>query len=85
MHYRLAKISYRSRYRSTKEMDLIFRQFWEIFKKDHAEEELGVFEELIEEDDIILYKWISGSVDVPEKYRILVSRITTETKQKRSL
>lgn len=66
-------------------MDLIFRQFWATFEKNCTEEDLGIFEELIEEDDILLYKWISGSVVVPAKYKVIVSRIAKEVSQNRSL
>ena len=85
MQSKLGKISYRTRYRSTKEMDLIFRQFWTTFEKTFTEDDLRIFEELIEEDDILLYKWISGSVGVPQKYKVIVSRIIEEISQKTSL
>ena len=84
MQSKLGKISYRARYRSTKEMDLIFRKFWATFERSYTEDDLRIFEELIEEDDILLYKWISGSVGVPEKYKVIISRITKEVSQKTS-
>ena len=84
MQSKLGKISYRTRYRSTKEMDLIFRKFWATFERFYTEDDLRIFEELIEEDDILLYKWISGSVGVPEKYKVIISRITKEILQKTS-
>ena len=85
MQSKLGKISYRTRYRSTKEMDLIFRQFWTTFERTYTEDDLRIFEELIEEDDILLYKWISGSVGVPEKYKVIISKITKEVLQKTPL
>tara|TARA_Y100000991_G_scaffold194300_1_gene162844 strand:- start:538 stop:738 length:201 start_codon:yes stop_codon:yes gene_type:complete len=65
-------------------MDLIFRKFWATFERFYTEDDLRIFEELIEEDDILLYKWISGSVGVPEKYKVIISRITKEVSQKTS-
>ena len=84
MQFKLGKISYRTRYRSTKEMDLIFRKFWVTFERTYTEDDLSIFEELIQEDDILLYKWISGSVGVPQKYKEIISRITKEISQKTS-
>ena len=75
MRSKLGKIGYRAKYRSIREMDLIFRQFWEIFKKNYTEEELVKFEKLIEEDDFDLYQWISGATAVPAKYQSLISQI----------
>ena len=75
MREKLGKISYRLKYRSIREMDLIFRQFWEIFKNNYTEEELEKFEKLIEEDDFDLYQWISGITSVPAEYQSLISQI----------
>jgi len=66
-------------------MDLIFRQFWVTFERTCTEDDLNIFEELIEEDDILLYKWISGSVGVPENYKVIISKITKEVLQKTPL
>ena len=66
-------------------MDLIFRQFWATFERTCTEDDLRIFEELIEEDDILLYKWISGSVGVPENYKVIISKITKEVLQKTPL
>ena len=44
----LKKIAYRINYRSTREMDLIFRKFWSDFKNNHSEYELNLFKRLIE-------------------------------------
>ena len=75
MRSKLGKIGYRAKYRSIREMDLIFRQFWEIFKNNYSEEELAKFEKLIEEDDLDLYQWISGASAVPDEYQLLISQI----------
>ena len=75
MQSRLGKISYRLKYRSTREMDIIFRQFWEIFKDNCTEEDLEIFEKLVDEDDFYLYRWISGATQAPQEYRSLVTQI----------
>ena len=83
MRSKLGKISYRLKYRSIREMDLIFRQFWEIFKNNYTEEDLDKFEKLIEEDDLNLYQWISGLSSVPAEYQALISQIKKQIVQSR--
>ena len=81
MQPRIAKISYRLRYRSTREMDLIFRKFWENFKDNCSDGELANFEKLVEEDDHDLYCWVSGVKDVPADYQSLVHQIAKQIRQ----
>ena len=81
MQPRIGKISYRLRYRSTREMDLIFRQFWKHFKDNCSDCELANFEKLVEEDDHDLYLWVSGAKDVPADYQSLVHQITKQIGQ----
>ena len=71
----LKKIEYRINYRSTREMDLIFRKFWSDFKKDHSEDELNIFKKLIDENDVDIYNWIIGVSTIPEIYRIMINKI----------
>ena len=81
MQPRIGKISYRLRYRSTREMDLIFRQFWKNFKDNCSDGELANFEKLVEEDDHDLYCWVSGVKDVPADYQSLVHQIAKQIRQ----
>ena len=71
----LNKIEYRLKYRSTKEMDLIFRKFWLYFKNNHSKTELMIFNKLINEDDVEIYDWIVGFSDIPENYINLIEKI----------
>tara|TARA_B100001057_G_C22311783_1_gene742316 strand:- start:278 stop:523 length:246 start_codon:yes stop_codon:yes gene_type:complete len=71
----LKKIEYRINYRSTREMDLIFRKFWSDFKNDHSEDELNLFKRLIDENDVDIYNWIIGVSTTPEIYRIMIEKI----------
>ena len=48
----LNKIEYRLKYRSTREMDLIFGKFWNYFKKNYSEKELIIFENSKSEDNL---------------------------------
>ena len=74
----LKKIEYRINYRSTREMDLIFRKFWSDFKNDHSEEELKIFKRLIEENDVDIYNWIISVSTTPDLYKILIKKIRTK-------
>ena len=71
----LKKIEHRINYRSTREMDLIFKKFWSDFKNDYSEDELNIFKRLIDESDIDIYNWIIGVSDTPEIYSIIIERI----------
>ena len=74
----LNKIEYRLKYRSTREMDLIFDKFWSYFKKNYSEKELIIFKKLIDEDDVDIYNWIVGFSDIPKNYIILINKIRAE-------
>ena len=74
----LNKIEYRLKYRSTKEMDLIFSKFWSYFKKNYSKKELNIFKKLIDEDDVDIYNWIIGFSDIPKNYIILIKKIRVE-------
>ena len=74
----LNKIEYRLKYRSTREMDLIFSKFWSYFKKNYSEKELIIFKKLIDEDDVDIYNWIIGFSDIPKNYTILIKKIRAE-------
>ena len=74
----LNKIEYRLKYRSTREMDLIFGKFWNYFKKNYSEKELIIFKKLIDEDDVEIYNWIIGFSDIPKKYTILIKKIRAQ-------
>ena len=71
----LKKIAYRINYRSTREMDLIFRKFWSDFRNNHSEFELNIFKRLIDENDVDIYNWITGVSKSPEDYNILIEKI----------
>ena len=71
----LKKIEYRINYRSTREMDLIFRKFWLDFKNEHSEDELKIFNRLIDENDVEIYNWIIGVTAIPEIYSMIIHKI----------
>ena len=74
----LNKIEYRLKYRSTKEMDLIFRKFWSSFKYHHSKNDLITFVDLINEDDVDIYEWIIGASDAPKNYICIIKKIRSK-------
>tara|TARA_Y100000766_G_C18756392_1_gene531092 strand:- start:323 stop:568 length:246 start_codon:yes stop_codon:yes gene_type:complete len=72
------KIEYRLKYRSTREMDIIFQKFWLYFKYNHSEIELQIFKEFLNENDIDIYNWIIGTTDTPKNYDELIKNIRTK-------
>ena len=74
----LKKIEYRINYRSTREMDLIFKKFWVDFKNDHSEDELKIFTRLIDESDVDIYNWIIGNSAIPEIYIMIIKKIRSK-------
>ena len=65
---RRKKILFRSWHRGIREMDLIMGGFADAHIGTLSEEELDVFEALIEVPDRDLFRWISGEAEVPENY-----------------
>jgi antitoxin CptB len=59
---------YRSWRRGTREMDLIMGRFADAEIDALSEDELGLFEDLIEAQDRDLFSWISETEPTPEAY-----------------
>ena len=76
----LKKIEYRINYRSTREMDLIFRKFWSYFKNNHTKNDLIILNKLINEDDLEIYNWITGVIEPPKNYGIIIKKIRSKIK-----
>ncbi len=52
------KLLYRSKYRGSREMDLILGKFAETFLDKMDDKELKDFEKILEQSDKDIYKWI---------------------------
>lgn len=72
----LKKLVYRSRYRSSREADLIFKAFVEQTIEFLTETEQEIFSALMQKDDLTLFQWIDGSLECPElKYHPMLEKI----------
>ena len=76
MEIYLKKLLFKASHRGTKEMDIILGSFAENNLETMNEENLKLFEEMLEIPDPDLYKWFtSEEVSIPEKYTALVKEI----------
>ena len=76
MEIYLKKLLFKASHRGTKEMDIILGSFAEKNLETMNEENLKLFEEILEIPDPDLYKWfVSEDVSIPEKYNALVKEI----------
>ena len=76
MEIYLKKLLFKASHRGTKEMDIILGSFAEKNLETMNEENLKLFEEILEIPDPDLYKWVaSEDVSIPEKYTALVKEI----------
>jgi antitoxin CptB len=62
------KLLYRSCYRGCKETDLILGSFTKKFINELSKNELDDLEDILNESDDLLYKWITGKMPLPTKY-----------------
>lgn len=62
---RRKKLIFRSGHRGTKEMDLIMGTFAEQNVPGFLEEELEIYEEILNHSDPDLYNWITGKEEAP--------------------
>jgi antitoxin CptB len=67
------KLLYRSTHRGCKETDFLIGGFAQ--KKLGEIGDLELFSKFLDEDDLKIYDWILGKVDVPEAYVALIEEI----------
>lgn len=65
---RRKKLLFRSWHRGMREMDFVLGTFANATIADMSEDEMGELELLMQLPDPEMYKWLSGSVDVPDTY-----------------
>ncbi len=67
------QLIYRSIHRGCKETDFLIGEFAKV--KLNEVRDLELFGKFLEEDDMLIYDWILGKVEVDEEYRDIVLSI----------
>jgi antitoxin CptB len=68
MDDRLKRLHHKCKYMGMHENDVIFARFSERYLNELSEEEVAQFESLLEQNDLDIFKWITGKLDVPEEF-----------------
>ena len=79
---RLKRMGMRSWRRGTKEMDLILGPFSDAHLAGMAEEDLAIYDRLLDENDQDLLPMMMGQTLVPAAFADLVSRISSFAKNR---
>jgi antitoxin CptB len=69
------KLLYRSWYRGNKEMDNLLGHYAQAKLTGMDESELDSYIQLMEENDIDLWNWVSGQFPIPPEYTTLMADI----------
>ena len=69
------RLSIRSWRRGTKELDLILGQFSDRNLTEFKISELNLYEQLLSNDDYLIYNWLFGKEDSPKIFKSLIKRI----------
>lgn len=73
LNYRRRRLYYRSWHRGCKETDVILGRFADTALADLPEDMLDLYEELLEEQDLDIWNWLTGSAPLREgKYNTLI-------------
>ena len=68
---RIKKLIYRASYTGMKETDLLLGQFASRYLPDLSDEELDMFEALLEAGDPKILAWVQGDEEVPPQFQNL--------------
>tara|TARA_B110000014_G_scaffold258921_1_gene245815 strand:- start:178 stop:441 length:264 start_codon:yes stop_codon:yes gene_type:complete len=62
------KIIYKASHRGSKEMDILLGNFINKYIELFNENELNIFDSILDCDDEDIYQWILGKKDIPTRY-----------------
>lgn len=65
---RLKRLHFRAHHRGTKEADLLIGGFFDAHSANWSDEDMTLFEELIEEQDVDIMAWAMGTAVAPARY-----------------
>jgi len=66
---RLARLKFRAWHRGTREADYMIGCFFDRFHAEWSEEDIVLFEKMIDEEDVDIMGWALGTLSIPEEYR----------------
>ncbi len=69
------RLSLRSMRRGIREMDLILSEFAGRALRGLGDDDLALYDRLLEENDHDIYAWVAGSQTAPAAYAPLIARI----------
>lgn len=66
--HRLKRLRFRAWHRGVKEADLLIGGFFDVHAESWDDAEIGLFETLLEEQDVDIMAWAMGTAAVPARY-----------------
>ena len=66
---RLARLKFRAWHRGTREADYMIGCFFDRFYGQWSDEDVALFERIIEEEDVDIMAWALGTQPIPDDYR----------------
>jgi antitoxin CptB len=66
---RLKRLRFRAWHRGTKEADLLIGGFYDAHAERWTDDEIALFETLLEEQDVDIMAWAMATAVAPERYR----------------
>lgn len=72
---RRKRLRFRSWHRGTKETDLILGRFANRHVDELSEVDLDLFEHLLEQNDLEIFDWVTGRVEIPPEMDNSVTRL----------
>ena len=66
---RLKRLRFRAWHRGTKEADLLIGGFFDRHGESWSDEEMELFEALLQEQDVDIMAWAIGTAEPPERYQ----------------
>ena len=73
--HRIKRLRMRSMRRGIKEMDLILGGYADEELATMDEDELALFEAMLGENDHDLYSWVTGQVEAPPRFALLIETL----------
>ena len=69
LEVRRKRLRYHSWHRGTKELDLVLGQFSEKYLPTMSENDIDLFEAIINENEHDIYAWLAGREPAPEQHK----------------